>query len=179
MTDFDPTSPWGDRSPWDIAQPEPQTPTAPEVPVTNPSAAVVTENPEGVTLSFKGGPGYDASLLVIRATNLAELDRKMDQEAGFLKSVMEKAAKVQAYSTALNSGGAQPAPAAAPVAQPSFNPNSGQVQYSNQPAPAQSGPPRPANVPDSWTYKEGTNKTGKPYKGWFPPRGVEASPIWA
>jgi hypothetical protein len=175
MTDFDPTDPWGSKSPWDAVG-QTQTPPAQEAPVTNQPVAAIAENPDGVTLSFKGGPGYDASLLVIRAANLAELDRKMDQEAVHLKSVMEKAARAQAYSTALNSGGTQPQPAGAPPAQPSFNPSSGQVQYGSQQAP--SGPPKPANVPDGWTYKEGTNKNGKPYKAWFPPRGVDASPIW-
>jgi hypothetical protein len=129
MTDFDPTDPWGQRSPWEIAQPD--TNTAPEAPVTNqPTSAV--ENNDAVTLSFKGGSGYDASLLVLRAENIAALDRMMDQEVAHLKSVMEKAARVQAYSTSLNSGQAKPA-ASAPAAQPSFNPNSGQVQYNQAP----------------------------------------------
>lgn len=176
MTEFDPTDPWGQKSPWDVAN-QPQTPPAQEAPVPNSTAAVVTENSDAVTLSFKGGPGFDASLLVIRAASLAELDKKMDQEAGHLKSVIEKAAKIQAYSTSLNSGAGTSAPAAAPAAQPTFNPNSGQVQYNQAPS-APAGPPKPANVPDGWTYKEGTNRSGKPYKGWFPPRGVDAAPIW-
>lgn len=177
MTDFDVTDPWGSVSPWDQAgQNQTSNQTTQEAPVTNqPVAVAVAEN---VTLSFKGGPGYDASLLVLRAASVTEMDELLTKESASLSSLMQKAAKIQSYSTSLNAGGAptQSAPSA-PAAQPSFNPSSGQVQY-NQPAPAQSGPPRPANVPDGWTYKEGTNKNGKPYKAWFPPRGVEATPIW-
>lgn len=172
MTDFDPTDPWGQKSPWDVAN-QPQTPPAQEAPVTTPPVAVA----ENVTLSFKGGPGYDASLLVLRASSISEMDELLDKESAALGSLIQKAAQIQAYSTSLNSGAGASAPATAPAARPTFNPNSGQVQYGQAPV-TPAGPPKPANVPDGWTYKEGTNKNNKPYKGWFPPRGVDAAPIW-
>lgn len=127
MTDFDPTDPWGTKSPWDVAQPD-QTQT-PEAPVTN-----VVENADSVTLSFKGGTGHDASLLVLRAANASALNQMLDREAATLKEVVEKAARVQAYSTAVNQAAkAQGAPQAPPATQPTFNPNSGQVQYNQAP----------------------------------------------
>ncbi|MFD5069174.1 hypothetical protein ACFWNC_14770 [Streptomyces sp. NPDC058369] len=129
MTDFDPTDPWGTKSPWDEAQPN-QTQT-PEAPVTN-----VVENADSVTLSFKGGSGHDASLLVLRAANASALNQMLDREAATLKEVVEKAARVQAYSTAVNQAAkGQVAPQAPPAAQPTFNPNSGQVQYNQAPEP--------------------------------------------
>jgi len=129
MTDFDPFDPWGQKSPWDEAQPN-TNPTAPEAPVTNQPAPVVTENAENVTYSFKGGTGYDASLLVIRAASLTELNEKLTKEAAVLRSVLEKGAQVQAFNTSLNSAAKPTTSAPAPQAQPTFQ--NGQVQYQQQ-----------------------------------------------
>ncbi|MFB7906439.1 hypothetical protein ACFC1T_08445 [Kitasatospora sp. NPDC056076] len=62
-----------------------------------------TAAPENVTLSFKGGAGYDASLLVLRAGSLTEMDTLLRTESAALKSLLEQAAKVQSYNTGLNS----------------------------------------------------------------------------
>lgn len=178
MTDFDPTDPWGQKSPWDVAQPD-TNPTAPEAPVTNQPVAT----PENVTLSFKGGAGYDASLLVVRAGSLAELDQMLDQEAAHLKSVMEKAARVQAYSTSLNSATKTSAATAAPATQPSFNPASGQVQYS-QPAQAPQAPFGGGAPGDSCVHgrtpRSGTNQKG-PWSALFcneRDKNAQCKPLW-
>ncbi|ARZ66884.1 hypothetical protein SMD11_1223 [Streptomyces albireticuli] len=57
---------------------------------------------EGVTLSFKGGEGYDASLLVLRAATIADMDAMLDEEAGALASLMKRMAKIQTFNTELN-----------------------------------------------------------------------------
>lgn len=175
MNDFDPTDPWGQKSPWDVAQPEPQTPTAPEVPVTNP--VVAAPNPFKIGLTLKAAAGYDAEWLTPTvygasadevATRTVELINALKQHG-----VIELTSKAAEFTRSqFQGGGAKPAPAA----KPSFNPNSGQVQYGNQPATS-GGSDRPSNVPAHFTYKEG-QKNGKTWKGWFPPRGSSESPIW-
>lgn len=179
MTDFDPTDPWGSRSPWDVAQPEPQ-PTAPEAPVTNqPVASNPAPNPFKIGFTLKAAAGYDAEWLTptVYGSSAEETAQRGKDLLLAMKSVglIDFTAQAAEYTRGQfrGAGGSKPA-SAPPAAKPSFQ--NGQVQYGNQPAP--SGPPRPANVPDGWTYKEGTNKSGKAYKGWFPPRGVDATPIW-
>src|SRR5690606_18837779 len=54
MTDFDATAPWGDRSPWDIAQP-----TAPAVPVTS-APAPVAPSPFMIGFTVTAAAGYEA-----------------------------------------------------------------------------------------------------------------------
>lgn len=183
MTDFDPTSPWGQVSPWDQAgQNQTTNQSTQEAPVTNqPVAANPAPNPFKIGFTLKAATGFDAEWLTptvygSSAQETAERGKELllaMRQVGLIDLTSEAAE----YTRSQFKGGSKPAAASAPAAQPSFNPTSGQVQY-NQPAPAQSGPSRPANVPDGWTYKEGTNKNGKPYKAWFPPRGVEATPIW-
>lgn len=136
-------------------------------PVTETNAApVATTAPEGVTLSFKGGAGYDASLLVIRAANITEMNAKLDEEGGELAALMDKAAKIQKYSTTINTP-------EQPAGKPSFQ--NGQVQYNN--GGGGNGPARPDNVPAHFSYKSG-NKNGKAWSGWFPPKGSDEKPIW-
>ncbi|MGW3232447.1 hypothetical protein [Kitasatospora sp. NPDC001095] len=97
-------NPFDEKSPWD----EPSSPTAnstipnaEEAPVTQ--TPTNTQPPENVTLSFKGGAGYDASLLVLRAGSVGEMDALLRTESAALKSLLEQAAKVQAFNTGLNS----------------------------------------------------------------------------
>jgi len=51
---------------------------------------------------------------------------------------------------------------------------SGAVQGGGAPAASD----RPAGVGAGWTLREGTGKNGKPWKGWFPPRGSTEKPVW-
>ncbi|GAA4104475.1 hypothetical protein [Streptomyces hundungensis] len=91
-------NPFG-SSPWDEPNAEnAATKTPKESPVTTPT----THTQEGVTLSFKGGEGYDASLLVLRAATIADMDTMLDEEAGALASLMKRMAKIQSFSTELN-----------------------------------------------------------------------------
>ncbi|MFD8088946.1 hypothetical protein [Streptomyces malaysiensis] len=103
--------PFDERSPWDEPTETTTTATATEAPVTTPAATA--DAPENVTLSFKGGSGYDASLLVLRAGSVSEMNELLEKEAGPLKSLLERAAKVQSFNTGLNApagGGGGSAP---------------------------------------------------------------------
>ncbi|MGW0930661.1 hypothetical protein [Streptomyces sp. NPDC002644] len=159
--------PWGDASPWEADKPETPTP-APEVPMTaeTPAAetvsASVSSDGHKVRVTLKGGAGYADPWITIDGTDVADALAQLKNSA-VVKELLETTAKVGGYFAGL-SGPSQPA------GKPTFQ--GGKVQ--NAPA----GPSRPANVPEGWQYKEGTNKAGKPYKAWFPPRGVDAAPIW-
>ncbi|WP_327377697.1 hypothetical protein OG393_29350 [Streptomyces sp. NBC_01216] len=95
-------SPFGSGSPWD----EPTENTASnkndtESPVTT-AAPAPTAAPEGVTVSFKGGLGYDASLAVLRAATVADMDNLLEEEGPAIASMLRKMAKIQAFNTELN-----------------------------------------------------------------------------
>ncbi|MGK5626973.1 hypothetical protein [Streptomyces sp. URMC 123] len=91
-------NPFG-NSPWDAPSPENNmTETLKESPVTTSTA----HTQEGVTLSFKGGEGYDASLLVLRAATISDMDAMLDEEASTLASLMKRMAKIQSFNTELN-----------------------------------------------------------------------------
>ncbi|MFD4905019.1 hypothetical protein [Kitasatospora purpeofusca] len=93
--------PFDETSPWDEQQPtNDMTPTALEAPVTTPATTPLPA--ENVTLSFKGGAGYDASLLVLRAGSVGEMNSLLHAESATLKSLLEQAAKVQSFNTGLN-----------------------------------------------------------------------------
>ncbi|WP_370422535.1 hypothetical protein AB8O64_29975 [Streptomyces sp. QH1-20] len=84
-------------SPWDATESN-TTETLKESPVTTSTA----HTQEGVTLSFKGGEGYDASLLVLRAATISDMDAMLDEESGALASLMKRMAKIQSFNTELN-----------------------------------------------------------------------------
>ncbi|WP_395759509.1 hypothetical protein OIE82_27290 [Streptomyces althioticus] len=134
MTDFDPTSPWGERSPWDVAQPEPQTPTAPEVPVTNPAvAANPAPNPFKIGFTLKAASGYDAEWLtptVYGATAQETAERGKELLLAMRQvGLIDLTSQAAEYTRGQFKGGPKAAPAA-PAAKPSFQ--NGQVQYGNQ-----------------------------------------------
>lgn len=71
--------------------------------MTTPTAVPTpSQAPEGVTLSFKGGAGYDASLLVLRAATVGDMNQLLQKDANELADLMKRMAQVQAYSTTLN-----------------------------------------------------------------------------
>jgi len=170
VTDFDPTDPWGERSPWEIAQPNTDQPANQEAPVTTPAVAA-NPNPFKIGLTLKAGAGYDAEWITptIYGATADEVAQRTVELINALKKhgVIELTAKAAEFARS-QGGGDKPA---APASKPSFQ--NGRVQYEQS-----SGPERPDNVPADYTYREGTGKNGKPYKGWFPPRGSNASPIW-
>jgi len=173
MSDFDPTDPWGSRSPWETANPEPQTTTAPEAPMTS-QPAPVSPNPFKIGFTLKAAHGYEAEWLTptVFGSTAEETAQRGKDLLLAMKSIglIEFTAQAAQFTRGQYLGdGNKPA---APAAQPSFQ--NGQVQYS-QPAPA--GPSRPNDVPSHYTYKEG-QKNGKTWKGWFPPKGSNESPVW-
>ncbi|MFD7017182.1 hypothetical protein [Streptomyces sp. NPDC059928] len=90
-------NPFG-NSPWDEPDAKNENNETKESPMTTSTA----HTQEGVTVSFKGGEGYDASLLVLRAATIPEMDAMLDEEAGALASLMKRMAKIQSYSSELN-----------------------------------------------------------------------------
>ncbi|MFD9561490.1 hypothetical protein [Streptomyces sp. NPDC059994] len=128
--------------------------------MTTASTAATAHTQEGVTLSFKGGSGYDASLLVLRAGTIAEMDQVLEQEGAQLASLMKRAAKIQSFSTELNASdkGAKAPSASAGAQKNTFS--GGKVQQSTDPGP---GPNCHCGVPSAYT-QWGKNKFDKPYR---------------
>lgn len=134
---------------------------APKKAATKKAAAKPAPSGDGkVVLTLKGGAGFDAPWIVIHATDLSDAYEQVSGEnAELLVKLMEQTTKAaQRFSG--NKGGA---------AAPSNRAPAGAVE---PPAgtPAAPGP--------DWTYKTGVGKTGKPWKGWFPPRGSSEQPVW-
>ena len=180
MNDFDPTDPWGQKSPWDAAG-QTQTPPTQEAPMpTPPVVASTAPNPFKIGFTLKAAAGYDAEWLTptVYGSTAQETAERGKELLLAMKGVglIDLTAQAADYTRGQFKGG--PKAQATPPAQPSFN--NGQVQFGNQAPnpPFGGGPEKPAIVPDGYTYREGTNKSGKPYKAWFPPRGSDASPIW-
>jgi hypothetical protein len=109
-----------------------------------------------IVMTFKEGSGFDASWNVVHAKSVEQADALLDERYAAL---LAKQKKVAAYFRVGNGGqpvAARPAPAAA----------------ATPPAGAPECPP-------GWEFKSGTNKnTGKPWKGFFPPRGDDTKPIF-
>lgn len=169
MTDFDPTDPWGQKSPWDEVQP-PQ--TAPEVPVTNqPNAVATSPNPFKIGFTLKAASGFDAEWLTptVYGSSAEETaqrgkDLLLAMKAQGLIEFTSQAAKY--FRDQRPSG--QPASAPPAAAQPSFQ--NGQVQYGNQAPQAPFG----AGVPDhddrgTTTCAHGprTHRTGATWEAMF------------
>lgn len=116
----------------------------------------VESNREGVTITLKGGAGFDAPWIVIHATSLDDAYEQVSGDnAGLLAKLMDRTANAASYFSGLKKP-------AAPA---------------ERPAPQQP----PANAPDcppGWEFKSGVSKAGKPYKGFFPPRGDDSKPIF-
>ena len=116
--------------------------------------------PEGkVTVTLKGGAGFDAPWIVIHANDIPDAYEQFSGDYGAL--LVELMTKVQKAGTHFSSLGKPAAPRS----------NAPQVA-----AEAPEGTPE-APGPD-WTYKTGIGKNGKPWKAWMPPRGSDAQPVW-
>lgn len=125
-------------------------------------------NDSKITVTLKGGSGFDAPWIVLHGSDAAELNEQLTDEN--LKALIDQTQKVGQYFAGLGkSTGGRPSGgggAAAPAGQP------GQ--------PAGSTGPRPTDppCPDGWTYKEGVGKTGKTWRAFMPPRGSNEQPQW-
>lgn len=114
---------------------------------------------EGVTVTLKGGAGFDAPWIVIHAADINDAYEQLSGDnASVLSKLMDRTRNAASHFTSL--GGATPA--AAPATRP------------GQEVPA--GLPEPPG-PD-WTYKTGVGKNGKTWKAYMPPRGSSDPPVW-
>ncbi|MFF7588597.1 hypothetical protein ACFZCK_14030 [Kitasatospora purpeofusca] len=125
---------------------------------------MTTTNPErpetGVSITLKGGSGYDAPWIVFRGANLRDAHAQMsDKEA--LKALVDDVAKVGAYFA--STGAPKPSQAAS---------GGGSEASAQQPA-------RPSNVPAHFVFKSGVSKkSGKAYRMWIDPNDRDAKPIF-
>lgn len=107
-----------------------------------------------ISITLKGGKGYDAPWIVVSGDTVSEVEQSMlelgESRLIELTNLGSKAlvGAVGESSAPQGEGGSQPLA------------------------------DRPAGVGPDWTLREGTGKQGKPWKGWFPPRGSTEKPVW-
>ncbi len=106
-----------------------------------------------ISITLKGGKGYDAPWIVVSGDTVAEVERSM-LELGESRLIELTKLGSEALVGAVGVGGA--------------------AQGGGTPVETD----RPAGVGADWTLREGTGKNGKPWKGWFPPRGSTEKPVW-
>jgi hypothetical protein len=174
---FDPTDPWGNVSPWDVAG-QTQTPPTEEPPVTN-STAVAAPNPFKIGFTLKAASGYDAEWLTptVYGSTAEETAQRGKDLLLAMRAVglIDLTSQAAEYTRGQFKGGAK-TQSAAPAAKPSFQ--NGQVQY------AQQAPPAPASAPGDTCTHGRTQKSGTGKKGaWTAlfcngPRGQQCDPIW-
>ena len=117
---------------------------------------------EGVTVTLKGGAGFDAPWIVIHASDINDAYEQVSGDnASTLAKLMDRVRHAANHFTSL--GGGAP-------------------KQNGGGAPARPGNEAPAGVPDApgpdWTYKTGIGKNGKAWKAWMPPRGSAEPPVW-
>jgi hypothetical protein len=174
VTDFDPTDPWGQKSPWDVAQPESQ-PTAQEAPVTTPPVASAAPNPFKIGFTLKASSGYDAEWLTptVYGSSAEETAQRGKDLLLAMKSVglIEFTAQAAEFTRGQFLGGGAKS-AAAPAAKPTFQ--NGQVQYNQAPTSAPGD-----SCSHGRTQKSGTGAKG-PWTAMFcnGPRGQQCDPLW-
>lgn len=110
-----------------------------------------------VTMTFKGGAGFEAPWIVIHATDLEDAHRQVSEEAALLASLMERVQKAGAHFA---SNG---------PANTGRGGNTGGVS-----APPQGATEAPAWAPPKphadFVYKTGLSaKNGKTWHAWMPP----------
>ncbi len=141
----------------DDTAPEPFSDPAPVKKVAKKVAAKPPSDREGVTVTLKGGAGFDAPWIVIHAADLEDAYEQVSGDnATLLAKLMDRAKAAAKHFTGGEASPARPAPAVA------------------------SAPPAGAGEPPGpdWTFKSGIGKTGKPWKAWMPPRGSDEQPVW-
>lgn len=113
-----------------------------------------------VTLTYKGGSGFDAPWIVLHENTIEDALASAQNPA--LKELMEV---TQAGGQHFASQG-KSAPAA------------GGGGRSGQPQGSQEPPAGAPDCPPGWTFRSGTSKAGNAYQGFFPPRGDDSKPIF-
>lgn len=133
-----------------------------------PAKKVATKKPEstgdreGVTVTLKGGAGFDSPWIVIHAGDINDAYEQLSGDnASVLSKLMDRTRHAASHFTSLGGGAAA-------------TPGGG--------APARPGNEAPAGVAEApgpdWTYKTGVGKNGKTWKAWMPPRGSSEQPVW-
>lgn len=115
-----------------------------------------------VSATIKAGAGFDAPWYVLRSDTPENLNKLLTDAINeeVVQNINKVAVKLQ-ESWADYSGDAPKKPA-----------RQGQPQGSTQP------PAGAPECPPGWEFRTGFTKKGKPYKGYFPPRGSNEKPIW-
>lgn len=158
MSDIDPFNTAGSEEAQQTTTPTPSIETSKEKPTL--STTTVSDQSK-LTLTFKGGAGFDAPWVVVYA-NTPEEAVALIREQGF-KELLKLTQEVGGAFTEM----APNKPAAA--AQPS----------NSAPAGAQQPPAGAPECPPGFVFKSGVSaKTGKPWKGYMPPRGSNEKPIF-
>ncbi len=113
-----------------------------------------------VTITLKGGAGFDAPWIVVHAADIPDAYLQLSGDnAALLVELMEKVKKAGAHFSggSAKSGSSGGAPA----------------------RPGNEAPEGTAEAPGpDWTYKTGVGKNGKTWKAWMPPRGSSENPVW-
>lgn len=159
MSDIDPFN----DVPVDLDSPEPFTEETPKKAAPKKAAPKKESSGdrEGVTVTLKGGAGFDAPWIVIHAGDIHDAYEQVSGDnASVLAKLMDRVRNAASHFTSL--GGA--------------------VTSSGGGAPARPGNEAPAGVAEApgpdWTYKTGVGKNGKTWKAWMPPRGSSDQPVW-
>lgn len=106
-----------------------------------------------ISITLKGGKGYDAPWIVVSGDTVAEVEQSM-LELGESRLIELTKLGSEALIGAVGAGAA--------------------ARGGGEPVASD----RPAGVGADWTLREGTGKNGKPWRGWFPPRGSTEKPVW-
>lgn len=106
-----------------------------------------------ISITLKGGKGYDAPWIVVSGDTVAEVEQSM-LELGESRLIELTNLGSKALVGAVGESAAPQGGGSQPVSD------------------------RPAGVGADWTLREGTGKNGKSWKGWFPPRGSTEKPVW-
>jgi hypothetical protein len=113
------------------------------------------------TLILKGGAGYGAPSVSIRAASASDLKRSVEDNFNDIKKLLELAAQLGKGFGILVDGD-KPARG-----------GSGNAAPAAKPEPKAGDP----ECPPGWTYKTGS-KNGKTWRAYMPPQGSGESPMW-
>lgn len=158
MTEFDPFNDVPQDE--DAVEPFTEKPAPKKAAVKKPAVKKDTDR-EGVTVTLKGGAGFDAPWIVIHASDIEDAYEQVSGDgASLLAKLMDRVRHAAAHFTSL--GGATTGPSGGAPTRPGNEPPAG--------TPEAPGP--------DWTYKTGVGKNGKTWKAWMPPRGSSENPVW-
>lgn len=134
---------------------ENQTTTQPETKKETKTVTVEAQENQDLSITLKGGSGYDAPWIVIRANSVAEAQQHLEDEG--LKTLIDQTKKVANYF----SGGGQ-----------------AKGGPKGQPQAAQEAP-NGQQAPEGYVFKSGVSKEGKAWKAFMPiDRNSNLQPIW-